>query len=287
MNSASRPTRYCRHSLLVRKGGGSTPCDERAVFTAVVYALTSGCAWRHLPPTFGTSPATAHRRFTVGTEAGPGRRLHRAVLDELGARGEVNWISATVDAASVRAKGGDGLPGRTRSIAARRAASRTCCPMPRASRSPSPCPARTCTTASPSSRSSAAYPPSGPAGDHGGADPSTPREQGVLIRRTPGLAARARARRAHRAARHRVRLTPRSAPLKDRTVRSLGSSATAASPSDRPHRRSRTRGWLRRGRRTPGQLGRRRRSPRSTRWPRDSRPRSSSDAGFQPVRRLR
>ncbi|WP_369264918.1 transposase [Streptomyces sp. R35] len=30
--------------------------------------------------------------------------------------------------------------------------------MPRASRSPSPCPARTCTTASPSSRSSAAYP---------------------------------------------------------------------------------------------------------------------------------
>lgn len=44
--------------------------------------------------------------------------------------------------------------------------------MPRASRSPSPCPARTCTTASPSSRSSAAYPPSGPAGGHGGADPS-------------------------------------------------------------------------------------------------------------------
>ncbi|MDQ0745992.1 hypothetical protein QF034_000223 [Streptomyces africanus] len=31
--------------------------------------------------------------------------------------------------------------------------------MPRASRSPSLCPARTCTTASPSSRSSAAYPP--------------------------------------------------------------------------------------------------------------------------------
>jgi transposase len=30
----------------------------------VVYALTSGCAWRHLSWTFGTSPATAHRRFT-------------------------------------------------------------------------------------------------------------------------------------------------------------------------------------------------------------------------------
>ncbi|MFD4973779.1 IS5 family transposase [Streptomyces sp. NPDC058424] len=88
------------------QGGGTAPCDERAVFTAVVYVLTSGCAWRHLPPTFGTSPATAHRRFTVWTEAGLWRRLHRAVLDELGARGEVDWTSAIIDAASVRAKKG-------------------------------------------------------------------------------------------------------------------------------------------------------------------------------------
>ncbi|MGW7325433.1 transposase [Streptomyces sp. NPDC054845] len=76
----------------------------RAVFTAAVYALTSGCAWRHLPPTFGTSPATAPRRFTVWTEAGLWRRLHREVLDGLGARGGVDWTSAIVDAASVRAK---------------------------------------------------------------------------------------------------------------------------------------------------------------------------------------
>ncbi|WP_371541222.1 IS5 family transposase [Streptomyces sp. NBC_00554] len=91
------------------QGGGTAPCDERAVFTAVVYAQTSGCAWRHLPPTFGTSPATAHRRFTVWTQAGLWRRLHLAVLDELGARGEVDWTSAIVDAASVRAKGGGSL----------------------------------------------------------------------------------------------------------------------------------------------------------------------------------
>ncbi|MFG3107182.1 transposase [Streptomyces tendae] len=47
------------------QGGGTAPCDERAVFTAVAYMLTRGCAWRHLPPTFGTSPATVHRRFTA------------------------------------------------------------------------------------------------------------------------------------------------------------------------------------------------------------------------------
>ncbi|MFD9193568.1 transposase [Streptomyces phaeochromogenes] len=59
------------------QGGGTAPYDEQAVFTAAVYALMSGCAWRHLPPPFGTSPATAHRRFTVWTEAGLRRRLHR------------------------------------------------------------------------------------------------------------------------------------------------------------------------------------------------------------------
>ncbi|MDX2962384.1 transposase [Streptomyces acidiscabies] len=67
------------------QGGGTVPLDERAVFTAVVYVLTSGCAWRYPPETFGVSPATPHRRFTVWTEAGLRRRLHRAVLDELGA----------------------------------------------------------------------------------------------------------------------------------------------------------------------------------------------------------
>ncbi|MGW8333014.1 transposase [Streptomyces sp. NPDC055897] len=40
------------------QSGGTAPCDEQAVLTSVVDVLTSGCAWRHLPPTFGTSPAT-------------------------------------------------------------------------------------------------------------------------------------------------------------------------------------------------------------------------------------
>ncbi|MYR60466.1 IS5 family transposase [Streptomyces sp. SID625] len=94
------------------QGGGTAPVDERAVFTAVVYVLTSGCAWRHLPETFGVSPATAHRRFSAWTRDGLWRRLHRAVLDELGARGEVDWTSAIVDAASVRAGKGGPLTGR-------------------------------------------------------------------------------------------------------------------------------------------------------------------------------
>ncbi|MES4907829.1 MULTISPECIES: transposase [unclassified Streptomyces] len=65
MNSGSWPAPLLPSFAARPQGGGTAPCDERAVITAVVYALASGWTWRHLPPTFGTSPAIAHRRFTV------------------------------------------------------------------------------------------------------------------------------------------------------------------------------------------------------------------------------
>src|SRR4051812_37694013 len=89
-----------------RQGGGTSSVDDRAVFTAIVYVLTSGCAWRHLPGEFRVSSSTAHRRFLFWTREGLWPRLHQAVLDELGAHGEVDWSSAIVDAAAVRARKG-------------------------------------------------------------------------------------------------------------------------------------------------------------------------------------
>lgn len=88
------------------QGGGTAPVDERAVFTAIVFVLTSGCAWRHLPPSFRVSVPTVHRRFMMWADAGVFDRLHREVLDRLGAVGELDWSSAILDAASVRAKRG-------------------------------------------------------------------------------------------------------------------------------------------------------------------------------------
>jgi hypothetical protein len=41
------------------QGGGSAPVDDRAIFTAIVFVLTSGCVWRHLPPSFGVTVPTA------------------------------------------------------------------------------------------------------------------------------------------------------------------------------------------------------------------------------------
>jgi transposase len=89
------------------QGGGTAPLPDRAVFTAIVYVLTSGCAWRDLPPSFGVPFQTAHRRFSRWTKAGLWRRLHHAVLDELGGAGLIDWSRAIVDGACVRAKKGE------------------------------------------------------------------------------------------------------------------------------------------------------------------------------------
>lgn len=94
-----------------RQGGGTASTADRAVFTAIVYVLTSGCAWRDVPPSFGVTVATAHRRFGQWTEAGLWPTLHRAVLDELGSRGEIEWARSVVDAATVRAKKRGSLTG--------------------------------------------------------------------------------------------------------------------------------------------------------------------------------
>jgi transposase len=89
------------------QGGGTASLDARQVFTAIVYVLTSGCVWRDLPPSFGVSFQTAHRRFMQWTEAGLWRKLHHVLLDELGSQGLLDWSRAIVDGASVRAKKGD------------------------------------------------------------------------------------------------------------------------------------------------------------------------------------
>lgn len=46
------------------QGGGRAPADARRVMVAVIYVVTSGCAWQQLPPSFGVSVPTAHRWFT-------------------------------------------------------------------------------------------------------------------------------------------------------------------------------------------------------------------------------
>lgn len=85
------------------QGGGRRRCDDRAVLAAIILVATSGCTWRQLPPVFGASWQTVHRRFTDWCSARVWAKLHRVVLDQLGADGALDWSRCAIDSASVRA----------------------------------------------------------------------------------------------------------------------------------------------------------------------------------------
>ncbi|MFD0479936.1 IS5 family transposase [Nonomuraea thailandensis] len=98
------------------QGGGRRRVDDRVILAAIVYVATTGCAWRQLPPVFGASWQTVHRRFTEWSAARVWAKLYRVLLDELGARGELDWSRCAIDSVSVRAmKGGPDRPESARS----------------------------------------------------------------------------------------------------------------------------------------------------------------------------
>ncbi|WP_373676426.1 IS5 family transposase [Streptomyces sp. st170] len=82
------------------QGGGRRRCDDRAVLTAIIFVATSGCTWRQVPPVFGASWQTVHRRFTDWSTARVWAKLHRVVLDQLGRNGELDWSRCAIDSAS-------------------------------------------------------------------------------------------------------------------------------------------------------------------------------------------
>ncbi|GAA3485622.1 hypothetical protein GCM10018966_101550 [Streptomyces yanii] len=85
------------------QGGGTQNTPDETVFAAIIYALVSGCARRSLPPCFGISKSTVHRRFLIWSRAGVWGRLHEAVLHRLDNAG---LLDVSLDTAHVRAKKG-------------------------------------------------------------------------------------------------------------------------------------------------------------------------------------
>ncbi|MFI2457954.1 IS5 family transposase [Streptomyces sp. NPDC019539] len=95
----------------VRPQGGGRRYGDRQVLAAIVFVATTGCTWRQLPPGFGPSGPTAHRRFTEWSRARVWGKLHRLVLDELGACGALDWSRCAIDSVSMRATKGGNLTG--------------------------------------------------------------------------------------------------------------------------------------------------------------------------------
>lgn len=86
------------------QGGGTQDTPDETLFAAIIYVLVSGCAWRALPPCFGISKSTAHRRFLIWSRAGVWGRLHEAILHRLDDEGLLDLSRAVLDSAHVRAK---------------------------------------------------------------------------------------------------------------------------------------------------------------------------------------
>lgn len=88
------------------QGGGRCRAGDREALAAIIFVATSDRTWRQLPPVFGPSWQTVYRRFAQWSRARVWARLHRVILDGLGARGELDWSRCAIESVSMRAAKG-------------------------------------------------------------------------------------------------------------------------------------------------------------------------------------
>src|ERR671932_1844144 len=118
--------------------GGRPRISDRAALTGILFVLMTGTPWEMLPREMGCgSGMTCWRRLRDWQKAGVWERLHRVLLDRLGAANAIDFGRCSLDSASVPAKRGASSPARTRPTAAGRAASATSWRTRTASPSPS------------------------------------------------------------------------------------------------------------------------------------------------------
>ena len=117
--------------------GGRPRVSDRAALTGIVFVLKSGIPWEMLPQEMGCgSGVTCWRRLRDWQQAGVWDALHRELLDRLGEAGQIDWSRASLDSASIPAKGGASASAPTRRTAANRARSATLWASAAGSRSP-------------------------------------------------------------------------------------------------------------------------------------------------------
>jgi transposase len=99
---------------------------DRLCLQGILYVLHNDIAWQLLPLELGFgSGQTCWRRLKRWQQTRVFDQLHRILLAELNAAGELGWSWACVDGSHIRAKKGEPTPVRRRSTGGRRAANTT------------------------------------------------------------------------------------------------------------------------------------------------------------------
>ena len=107
---------------------GRRRLDDRKVLCGILFVLYTGISWEFLPQELGFgSGMTCWRRPRDWHQAGARRRLHEALLAELGAAGMLDWPGAVIDSSHVRAmkagpSPGEGCTGRGGALTSAKAA---------------------------------------------------------------------------------------------------------------------------------------------------------------------
>ena len=109
-----------------RPNGGRPRIPDRAALTGILFVLKTGIQWEWLPQEMGCgSGMTCWRRLRDWQAAGVWQRLQEELLRQLRHADRIDFSRASLDSATVRAKGGAKKPGRTRRTGASPGASTT------------------------------------------------------------------------------------------------------------------------------------------------------------------
>ena len=86
---------------------GRPRVPDRAVLTGILFVLKTGIPWEYLPQEVGCgSGMTCWRRLRDWQQAGSGDGCTPRSLNRLGEADRIGWSRASIDSASVPAKGG-------------------------------------------------------------------------------------------------------------------------------------------------------------------------------------
>ena len=89
-----------------KKKAGRPRVPDRACLTGIVFVLKTGIQWEELPQEMGCGCGmTCWRRLRDWQAAGVWWELHRVLLDRLGEADRIDWSRASIDSATVPAKG--------------------------------------------------------------------------------------------------------------------------------------------------------------------------------------